>query len=290
MNRVLPIAGIVWVSVALAGCAGPMDTITSRRFRQSPFDTTWKMIRPEDPVVVLLADPPRTGDEQAKAMLRLREPLADGHGQQEQDAVVEILGTAATADASPVMRLAAIDALSRFQDARVGGILMLAYQNAHGRAAEPAPAVRTPGPRPLVTGPTGYAPEVVSAIRGRAVDGLAKTGRAEVVPFLASIANGPVGSNRPDGADDREVRLAAVRGLGRCRHPDAVVALAQVLSAEAGKDPAVTGRAHDGLVHLTGHRLPADPARWNEVVQAGVTIAPEPNAIEQAVNWVRGTP
>ena len=43
------------------------------------------------------------------------------------------------------------------------------------------------------------------------------------------------------------------------------------------------GRAR-GLVRLTGKNLPPDPQKWNEVVQAGVTIAPEPTWVENAIH------
>lgn len=291
MYRVLPIAGVVVVSVGLTGCAGTLDTVTSRRFRQDPFDTTYRMIRPEDPLAVLRANPPRSGDERARAMLRLKEPLAEGLSQQDQDEVIDTLARAATSDPSPVLRLAAVEALGRFQDQRAPGILMLAYQNAHGQTEETAiPTARVPGARPALAVPTGFAPEVVSAIRCRVVEGLGRGGRPETIPFLAAIGSGSAAGQGPVGADDREVRLAALRGLGKCRHPDAATALAQVLAAEHGKDAAVAGRAHDGLVRLTGQRLPADPARWNQVVQAGVYIAPEESVVDQAVNWVLGAP
>ena len=136
MYRVLPIAGVVVVSVGLTGCAGTLDTVTSRRFRQEPFNTTYRMIRPEDPLAVLRANPPRSGDERARAMLRLQEPLAEGLTQQDQDEVIDTLARAATSDPSPVLRLAAVEALGRFQDQRAPGILMLAYQNAHGQSEE----------------------------------------------------------------------------------------------------------------------------------------------------------
>jgi hypothetical protein len=309
--RVLPIAGVVGVCLALTGCAGTLDTVTSRGFRKEPFTATYRMIRPEDPLVVLRADPQRSGDERAKAMLRLKEPLAEGLAQTDQDEVIDLLAKTATADPSPVLRLAAVEALGRFQDSRVPGILMLAYQSAHGRADGPTvPVARVPGARPPLAVPTGFGPDVVAAIRCRAVEGIGRAGKPETIPFLASIAAGDApgdddlkgsrgGLTAGDGKlaydfasvdGSREVRLAAVRGLGMCRHPDAVMALSQVLAADAGRDPAVTGRAHSGLVRLTGQHLPADPARWNQVVQAGVTIAPEPNAVERAVEWVTGGP
>ncbi|HEX4611946.1 MAG TPA: HEAT repeat domain-containing protein [Urbifossiella sp.] len=289
MYRVLPIAGLVGLACVLTGCAGALDTITSRQFRKEPFDTTYRMFKPQDPLVILWADPPKSGDERAKAMLRLQEPLTQGLTQTEQDEVMDTLAQAATVDPSPVLRLAAIAALGRFKDARAPGILMLAYQNATGKPddPQPVPVARVPGAgRPPLAAPTGFAPEVVVTIRSRVLEGLGRSGRPEIIPFLASVAAGSTPGNGPEGSDDREIRLAAIRGLGVCRHPDAVVALSQVMSADAGKDPAVTGRAHDGLVSLTGQRIPADPARWNQVVQAGVTIAPEPNAVDRAVHWV----
>jgi len=306
--RVLTIAGLAVATPLLTGCTGTWDTITSRNFRKDPFNTTYHMWHPEDPMVVLRADPPRDGDERAKAMLRLKEPLAIGLSQRDQDEVVDMLARTATKDASPVLRIAAIEALGRFEDARAPAILMTAYQKSHGRPegvpdpVQPPPAIqltggsagRMPGRAASTipfTGPTGFAPDTVEAIQCRTLESLGRTSRAEVVSFLASVAVGPKGDSAPAGADDRDVRLAAVRGLGRCRQPEAVVALAQVLAAEKGKDTAIIGRAHDGLVHLTGKHLPADPQKWDAVVQAGVAIAPEPNWVENAVqntvSWVK---
>lgn len=291
MNRVLPIAGVVGTCLALTGCAGTLDTVTSRTFRAHPLDTTYRMVRPEDPLVVLRADPPRSGDQRAKAMLRLQEPLTVGLGQADQDEAIDTLARAATSDPSPVLRLAAIEALGRFQDQRAAGVLMLAYQNAHGRTEEATiPVARIPGARPPLATPTGFGPDTVTTIRCRVVESLGRSGRPDTIPFLASIAGSRGTGQGPDGSENRDVRLAAVRGLGHSRHPDAVAALAQVMSAEHGKDTAMAGRAHDGLVNLTGQRIPADPERWNQVVQAGATVAPEPGLVDRAVNWVLGPP
>ena len=303
MYRLLPIAGVA-ISLALTGCAGAWDTFTSRRFKDAPFTTMQRMVSPEDPLVVLRADPPRDGDERAKAMRRLKEPIEAGGTQQDQDEVVELLARTATADPSPVLRLAAIEALGRFRDPRAPGALMLACQKAHGRGdGAPAPpdadptirlaGGRVPGRTALdrsLTAPTGYAPDTVAVIRCRALESLGRTNRPEAVQFLAAVANGQA-ADAADGADDRDVRLAAVRGLGHCRQPESVVALAQVLGRESGKDTAVVGRAHDGLVRLTGKHLPPDPQKWDAVVQAGVTIAPEPTwvdtAVQSAVGWFK---
>lgn len=300
MDRVLPIAGVAVLSLGLTGCANTWDTLTSRKFRQAPMTTTKHLFSPEDPLVVLRADPPRDGDDRAKAMRRLKEPLRSGLTQQDQDEVVDLLARAATADPSPVLRLAAIEALGRFDDPRAAGLLSMAYQNAHGRpegAPDPAKAAgipaagRAPGrsAAPLVA-PSGFAPDTVAVIRCRALEALGRTGQPEAARFLATVA-APAADTAPDGSDDRDVRLAAVRGLGQCRHPEAVAALSQVLTAEGGKDPAVVGRAHDGLVRLTGRRLSTDPKEWEGVVQAGVVIAPEPtwadDAVETAAGWFR---
>ena len=178
---------------------------------------------------------------------------------------------------------------------------MIAYQKAHGRAegtADPIPpesgiqlAGGTNGRRmtslvPL-TGPTGFSPDTVEAIRCRSLESLGRTNRPEVIQFLGAVAAGPTVQSAPEGSEDREVRLAAVRGLAKCRQPEAVAMLSRVLAAESGKDTAIVGRAHDGLVNLTGKKLPADPAKWNQVVQAGVTIAPEPTWVESAFEWAK---
>ena len=78
--------------------------------------------------MVLRADPPRSGDERAKAMHRLKEPVRNKGTQQDQDQMLELLERTATADASPVLRYAAIDALGRFEDDRAPRILMVAFQ------------------------------------------------------------------------------------------------------------------------------------------------------------------
>ncbi len=299
-----------------------MDTLTSRRFREGllshPYKTTKELWVPEDPMLVLRTDPPRDGDERARAMKLLKEPLLNKGSQEDQDAIIDILSRSAISDPSPVIRMEAIGALGRFQDPRTTGVLITAYRSAHGYrggdAAPPAdllrPSVITAGmsagrapttrknnaePFPL-SGPTGFQPEWVTAIRCRAVESLGRSNRAEAAKFLALVAG--VGGNDVaiDGGEDRDVRLAAIRGLGHCRQPEAVIALAQVLNQEAtvqgkSRDTALIGRTHEGLVRLTGKKLPPDPQQWGEVVQTGVVIAPEPpwweNTIQQTSAWIK---
>jgi hypothetical protein len=285
----------------LTGCAGTWDMISSRNFRKAPFGTIKKAVSPEDPMVVLRANPPRDGDERAAAMRRLKEPIQAGLPQADQDEILDMLGRTASSDASPVLRMAAIDALGKFTDPRAPGILIIAYQKAHGRAegvADPTTAEsgiqlasgnRQAGRTSLVplSGPVGFSPDVVETIRCRAAESLGHTNSADAIPFLSAVASGPAGPNSPEGCDDREVRLAALRGLTACRQPESVAAMSKVLAAERGKDSALVGRAHDGLMSLTGKRLPPDPQKWNEVVQAGAVVAPEPTWIDNTFEWIK---
>jgi hypothetical protein len=265
----------------MTGCVSTVDTLTSRKFRQKPFDT---LFNPGDPLTVMRTS--QEGDERAAAMRRLQEPIWSGRPQEEQDEAVRLLTTAATSDPSPVVRVAAVDALGRFRDERAVGVLTAAYHQAGGVAAAKPQVVQAGlegADRFPLAGPTGFAPEMVTVIRTRVVESLAMTGSSEAVPVLTRVATGQ-GEDGPD--PDRDVRLAAVRGLAKLRVPESAVALAKVLADEKGKDPALAGRAHEGLVTLTGQSHPADPEQWNAVVQAGVTIAPEPDVIQRAVEWV----
>src|SRR5262249_55413937 len=131
--RVYFLAGFAVASLGFAGCVGTWDTITSRRFRDHPFLTMQHMVQPEDPVLVLRSDPPRDPDERAEAMRRLQEPIRNKWAQEEQDAIIDILARAAISDPSPVMRMEAVGALGGFEDPRATGILMTAFQTAHGR-------------------------------------------------------------------------------------------------------------------------------------------------------------
>lgn len=304
MYRALTIAFAAAVALLPTGCAGMWDAVTSRKFRDAPYKTVRNVVVPEDPVLVLRSGPDRTGDERAKAMHRLKEPARNGGTQEDQDQMVDILTRAATSDPSPVLRFAAIEALGRFQDERALGVLMTAYQNADGLSeaerARPKPTER-PAVIPIggtsagrlptrtglevgpIKGPAGYAPDTVAALRCRCLESLGRTHRPEAAKFLAVVAGAAGADAAAPGSEDPEVRQAAVRGLSDCRQPEAVVALAEVLKQQAGRDVILARQSHTGLVKLTGKKLPPDPEKWNEVVQAGVVIAPEPTWIESAV-------
>ena len=282
------------LSVALStcgfvGCASTWDAVSSRKTRQDPMS----LFKSEDPMHVLRNKV--AGSERAVAMRKLLEPAANGGNAAEQEEVLQILAQAATADPSPVVRAAAIDALGRFRDPRAVKLLIAAYQKADGipggtvltaaaPSVEPAGGLDKKGVEDLLglSGPIGFQPELTTTIRQRSVAALAKSNSPEAVAFLAQVAVGD-GQKNPDKPDDREVRVAAVRGLGQMRQKPAVVALAQVLQAETGKDLVLASRAHEGLVDLTGKNLPADPAKWNNVVQTGFEVSAGPSWVEKAL-------
>ena len=198
--RALTIA-VAAASLLTAGCAGMWDAVTSRRFLDEPFKTVGKVISPDDPMVVLRADPPRAGDEIAKAMHRLKEPIHNKGTQEDQDWIVDLLSRAATTDNSPVLRYAAISALGRFDDPRTASILVLAYQNAEGPKIGPKPLTNnvvqiggtSAGRSPtrsgselwdLKNGPTGFPADTVAAA-AVPVPGVARPdaqGRSGAVP------------------------------------------------------------------------------------------------------------
>lgn len=299
-------------SLACLGCAHTWEVLTSQRFRDAPLTTLQRLVRPEDPVDILLADPPRSGDEQADAWQRLSAERYQQCAPEQQVRLWHMLEAAATREHSPVVRLAAIQALGRLPDPRAVGVLITAYQRAdgysEGEVLESVAAservtttgtsagrlpTRAPEPWPL-TGPRGYPPEWTTALRCRVLETLGQIQTAEAVRFLAAAAGAYPDTPVP-GAEDREVQLAAIRSLSRCRQPEAVEALARILRRHADTtDAALVHRTHEGLVRLTGRRLPPDPQRWDEVVQAGVVLAPEPTwwdeaaeKVVQAVRWLR---
>lgn len=259
--------------------------VSSRKFREDPFRT---MFTSEEPIAVLRNKV--DGNERADAMRRLKEPAKNGKSPQEQDEALQILYTAATTDPSPIVRVAGIDALGRFEDPRTVALLKDAYEKADGVPSDPA---RQPAAADLqqaaniesmiMLAPTGFEPSFVATLRSRTVTALAGKPSPEAVAFLAKVA-----TTDPSGTDqqlDRDVRAAAVRGLGQMRSKESVTALASVLKQEAGRDVVLAQTAHEGLKDLTGKDLPADPDQWSKVVQAGAPVAPKPASMIEQMGW-----
>jgi hypothetical protein len=282
-------------SLSASGCASTWETLGSRRFRESPYNTLFKS---EDPLQVLRTNP--DGEARARAMRELKEPATVGHSTLEQNEVMEMLTKDATSDPSPWVRMAAIDTLGRFKDPRAVEALTTAYRQATGRDdPKPLPPVQQVaagkgaplrdrgilGDRLGLHGPQGFPADQVANIRGQALDALAKTGHPHALEFVTRVATGEEAPTEADPLARDFVRQRAVASLGRIRQKDSVVALAKVLSAAHGKDIALAQMAHRELVDLTGQHLEEDPAKWNGVVQAGFEIAPEANWIERAIRF-----
>lgn len=270
--------------IAQVGCAGTWDAVSSRKFRDAPLTA---MFTSEEPITVLRNKV--DGNERAEAMRRLKEPAKAGRGPAEQDEALQILWTAATTDPSTVVRVAAIGALGRFDDPRAVGLLKDAYQKADGVPSDPARFANAADVRQvadidiIAMAPSGLEPNFVTTLRQLTVEAMSGKQSPEAVAFLAQVA-----ATAPNGEDqllDRDVRSAAVRGLGKMRSKESVAALAGVLKQEAGRDVVLAQNAHEGLVQLTGKNLPADPDQWAAVVQAGVSVDPKPTNLIEQMGW-----
>ena len=268
--------GLLTAVTLCGGCASTWEVASSKRFRDDPFGVMFK----ESPApLAVLTNPDATGDARARALRDLSEP----GGGEARDQAMQILSDAATKDASPWVRMCAIDAAGRFRDPRAAEVIVAAYRRAPGveaSADEKQEAVAQAGVRPsarvspearlsALAGPQGFSADQVTAIRTHAIEALAKTGRPEAVAFLARVAKGETFSESDDMEGRDRVRRAAVAGLASLRGPESAAALAKVLSEERGRDPAMAGIAHAGLQEMTGKNLPPDSTEWDNVIQAG---------------------
>lgn len=261
----------------LTGCAGTYDLISSQRFKERPFHTLFVS---EDPMQVLETVP--DGDERVRAMRRLKEPRENGGTAAQQDRAIAILQEAATLDKRPLVRLAALEALGRFHDPRVGPILVAAYHNAGQTQPNPdaaagsdvAAAAALSGVKTAVS---NFTPDTIKQIQCLSLESLGEHKNPESLRLLVQVASAPTeskpkpageiqpvglyGTEIGTGIDRIDIRLAAIRALGNYEgDPTAIRALVNVLVVE--KDVAVIGRAHDSLVNITGQDLPPEGPAW----------------------------
>lgn len=249
----------LWAALA-AGCANTFDAISSRRFRERPFDT---MFSTPDPMTVLRGN--SEGDERIRAMRAIKEPRTNGKSDTEQEELIQILGKTATSDSSGLCRVAAIDALGRFQDQRVPTILVTAYHNAPqqeppsvANAAEPNEIETVGFRRKRFTQPReNFAPEDVTAIQCRSLAALGATRSPAGLTLLCEVATTPTPKQETketldllnplgEGVKREEVRIAAVRALGNYPgEPRAIGALEQIMQNE--KDVVLRSRAQEAL-------------------------------------------
>jgi HEAT repeat protein len=221
--------GILAALVTAAGCA-EMDEFSWRKMNFEVFR------EPENPMQVIRES--KDGSVRARALRCLREPLANGGSQEDQDAVVAVLNYSASHESQPWCRIAAIDALRKFKDPRAAEGLKEAYYRAGS-----------------------FTPDTATAIRCQALQGLGETGQSAAAEVLVRVLREPP----VEGPDlDRDLKLrernAAARALGNFKQYQATAALVEVLRTE--RDDALRDNAHQSLVQATGRDLPADAVVW----------------------------
>ena len=208
----------------------------------------------------------------------------------DQDRLISILQASARPDPRPLCRLAAVDALSRFKDPRVGPILITAYQNApfDTPPAAGADAVAPAGLNSLKTAVSQFTPDTVTTLQCRALESLGRHRNAEGLRLLVQVASAPteqkpktsgveaagalvsLGASMSRSESDRVdvPHFGAIRALGSYENdPTAIQALIGVLKVE--KDVAVRGRADESLVKATGKDLPPDGQAWARWLETG---------------------
>ena len=277
------LGGAAACALGLSGCAGTIDLVTSEHFKERPFHT---LFTTEDPMTVL--EKVQEGDDRVRAMHALKEPKENGGTAEQQDRIIAILKTSAIEEKRPLCRLAAIDALSRFKDPRVGPILVVAYHNAayEGQPANPTGDVTTASAFGVKQSLSTFTPETITNIQVLAVGSLSQHKNPDSVRLLVDLASTPaepkkktagaiqpasltleatVGTNE---TDQRDVRLAAIRSLGSYTgDPAAVKVLIAILKTD--KDVAVRGRAHESLQKITGQDIPPDGQAWQAWLDKG---------------------
>jgi hypothetical protein len=213
-------------------------------------DFSWKQMNfevfhdPKDPLAVI-KDDKAEGWARRRAIQCLKEPLANGGTQQDQDVILTVLSYCAANDNMAPCRMAAIDTLRTFKDARVVEALKDAYYRA--------------GSMP---------PESATVIRMLALSALGDTRNPTAVDTLIRVLREPP----TEGPDvDRQQKLneraAAARALAHFKKYEATAALVAVLEKE--DDVALRTRAHESLVSATGKDLPPDAQAWKDFLSSG---------------------
>lgn len=239
-----------------AGCSQFIDQVTSREFRVRD------MVSPPEPMEVLRTS--NDGDARAKAMHRLKEPKKDGSAK-DQDEAIEILSRAAVSDERPLCRLAAVEALGRFEDPRSAKILVQAYHSASAFPTEWANPIRCETLRALGAKPgeesLSLLTQVASRQRDTATDSAVRQAGARDDDELKKL----LGRYDPEAQNYRDTRLAAVRALGETKNRQAIATLIPLLDE---KDVALRDCVHAALQRITGRRdVPADAAAWRNALE-----------------------
>src|SRR5262249_43357878 len=147
---------------------------------------------PDDPLGVLNDRNERDGNRRARAIRCLREPLAHGGGQQDQDQYVKVLNHVAANDSQLLCRMAAVDMLRHYRDPRaVDGLRDACY-----RAGS-------------------FTSEMATVLRSQALAGLGETGQPAAVETLVRVLREPPAEGPDvDRQQKLDERIAAARALG----------------------------------------------------------------------------
>jgi len=271
----LPVIGVALAAWSFSGCAYFWDDVTSRNFDLGEF------IRSPNPFLVLRDSD--DGNRRARAFRSLEEPKTHGGTDQDQEAVVKILTAAATTERQPLCRLAAIEALGRFQDPRAVPALQEAYFNAGNFPKDKSAFAATEG----IVGSSAVSTPLVLQVKCQAIASLGHTGNPEAVPFLVNVLNNPPASKESAEGQRQQMmdeRIAAARALGNFKDYKAIEALVLVLKSE--KDVALLDRAHDSLETCTGQKLPPDMQDWGPILhpEAKTQVASDP-AKHSLLGW-----
>lgn len=292
---------LVGGAIPLAGCTS-WDELSSNSFWDDPVHVVFT---DPDPIEILRS-PESTGDQLARAMAELDEPISDGGSRAQQDEVIALLGRHATTDDRVLCRMAAIEALGRFRDPRAADYLLTAYHGAAPtRSAKPGDS--EDGDTLRFTKLVGHSdvedpseklfpdsdldamnPDDAANIRCRALAGLARHRSAKALPILINVVDGRERmSDSYDEVHQRELRMVAIRGLGRySAERQAAAPLVTVLRNES--DVAMRDAARDGLVKITGADHPTDADAWQAVVESPTPLRPRQDSddvISQVSGW-----
>jgi HEAT repeat protein len=240
---------------AIPGCAGFWDEVTSRDFH---FQDLYSKPNP-----MLVLQNSNDGDQRARALRALREPAQFGGSQEDQDAVVKILTTAASSEKQFLCRLAAIEALGHFKDARAVTGLSDAFYNSGT-----------------------FPPELANRMQCEALMALGETANPQAIPLLVKVLKGaPAEGSEQEKQQVIDVRLAAARALGHFRNYEAVEALAWVLQHE--KDVALCDCAYVSIQANVGKDLPPDFKDWDELLRKAKEGPGNPDANSNKLRLAR---
>jgi hypothetical protein len=226
--------------LGLSGCAF-LDDFSIKRFFNDPSAAMEDFRDPVEPMEVVRKS--KDGTKRARAIRCLKEPLLNGGSQKDQDLYVSVLNYTAANDSQALCRMAAIDVLRTYRDARAADGLKEAYYRAGS-----------------------FDSYVATVLRCQALNGLGETGQPGAVETLVRVLREPPAEG-PDQDRQQKLdeRIAAARALGHFKQYQATSALVEVLRKE--QDVALRERAHESLESATGRELPADAAVWAEFLQ-----------------------